>query len=85
MPQGGAMVKTKGIIVPVDWNEDGVAVSFAVSTFDEDEYLLDTGFSREEMMVLIREEVEVSGELRIENGKKTITVSQITTKKQAVA
>ncbi|MGD8369344.1 MAG: hypothetical protein PVG78_17025 [Desulfobacterales bacterium] len=79
------MVKTKGIIVPVDWNEDGVAVSFAVSTFDEDEYLLDTGFSREEMMVLIREEVEVSGELRIENGKKTITVSQITTKKQAVA
>jgi hypothetical protein len=85
MPQGGAMVTTKGLIVPVDWNEDGVAVSFAGSTFDEDEYLLDTGFSREEMMVLIREEVEVSGELRIENGKKTITVSQITTKKQAVA
>ncbi len=85
MPQGGAMIKAKGIIVPVDWNEDGVAVSFALSTFDEDEYLLDSGISREEMMVLIREEVEVSGELRIEDGKKTITVSRIAAKKQAVA
>jgi hypothetical protein len=85
MPQGGAMIKAKGIIVPVDWNEDGVAVSFALSTFDEDEYLLDSGLSREEMMALIREEVEISGELRIEDGKKTITVSRITAKKQAAA
>ena len=79
------MVKTRGIIVPVEWNEDGVAVSFAVSTFNEDEYLLDAGLSREEMMALIREEVEVSGELRIENGKKRIAVFQIITKNQAVA
>jgi hypothetical protein len=85
MPQGGAMIKAKGIIVPVEWNEDGIVVSFAVSTFDEDEYVLDSSLSRAEMMALIREEVEVSGELRIENGKKTITVSQMITQNQAVA
>jgi hypothetical protein len=79
------MIKTKGIIVPVDWNEDGVAIAFAVSTFDEDEYVLESGLSREELMALIREEVEVWGELRVEGGKKTIAVSKITAKKQAVA
>jgi len=79
------MIKTKGIIVPVDWNEDGVAIAFAVSTFDEDEYVLESGISREELMALIREEVEVWGELRVESGKKTIAVSKITTKNQAVA
>jgi hypothetical protein len=79
------MIKTKGIIVPVDWNEDGVAIAFAVSTFDEDEYVLEGGLSGEELMALIREEVEVLGELRIEGGKKTIAVSTITAKNQAVA
>ena len=79
------MIKTKGIIVPVDWNEDGVAIAFAVSTFDEEEYVLESGLSREELMALIREEVEVWGEMRVESGKKTIAVSKITTKNQAVA
>ena len=79
------MIKTKGIIVPVDWNEDGVAIAFAVSTFDEEEYVLESGLSREELMALIREEVEVWGEMRVESGKKTIAVSKITAKNQAVA
>ena len=79
------MIKTKGIIVPVDWNEDGVAVCFAVSTFDEDEYVLETRLSKEEMAALIREEVEVTGELRMKNGKKTILVSAIDAKGRAVA
>lgn len=79
------MIKTKGIIVPVDWNEDGVAVSFAVSTFDEDEFVLESRMSKEEMVALIREEVEVSGELRLKNGKKTIVVSAIDVKGRAVA
>ncbi len=79
------MIKTKGIIVPVDWNEDGVAVTFAVSTFDEDEYVLESRLSKEEMAVLIREEVEISGELRIKDGKKTIIVSGIDAKGRAVA
>jgi hypothetical protein len=82
---GGVMIKTKGIIVPVDWNEEGVAVSFAVSTFDEDEYVLESRMSREEMVALIREEVEVSGELGMKSGKKTIVVSAIDIMGRAVA
>ncbi len=79
------MIRARGIIVPVEWSEDGIAVSFALSTFDEDEYVLESGLSREEMMALVREEVEVSGELRIERDKKTIAVSQISAKKRAAA
>ena len=79
------MIKTRGIVVPVDWNEDGGAVSFAVSTFNEDEYVLDCGLSTEEMTQMIHEVVEVCGELRIENGKKTISVVKISNRKQPVS
>ena len=78
-------MKAKGIVVPVDWNADGVAVSFAVSTFDEDEYILEGGLARDEMMAMLREEVEVSGELRMQNGKKRIAVAEIRGKNQAPA
>jgi hypothetical protein len=79
------MIKTRGIVVPVDWNADGIAVAFAVSTFDEDEYILEGNLSRDDMMAMIRKEVEVSGELRFENGKKKISVAEIRGRNQATA
>ena len=35
------MVAIQGIIVPADWDENGNVTAVAVSTYDDEEYLID--------------------------------------------
>ena len=58
------LFKIRGIIIPSSWNEEGHALSVAVSTFDEEEYFVEQ----------LREKVEVSGVVRVDEGTKTIKV-----------
>lgn len=34
-------ITTEGVVIPVDWNDNGDPITFAVSTYNEQEYLID--------------------------------------------
>jgi predicted RNA-binding protein len=74
------LIKIKGIIIPFDWDEKGKVVAVAVSTYDEDVYLVDRQEKGLEMLDLLQEQVEIRGELRRENHKKIIIVKKYTLK-----
>jgi len=66
----------------VDWDEKGSVVALAISTPNEDEYLIDKDhFKGKELLHLIQEEVEVSGVVREDEDKKIITVQKYILKK----
>jgi hypothetical protein len=75
------MMRGRGIIVPIDWDEHGNVVSVALSTHGEDEYVIENQEKGEELKALITQEVEIIGEVRRKNSKKIITVTEYKVKK----
>lgn len=73
---GNNLVTISGIVIPVDWDEKGNVVAVAVSTCDEVEYLIDRHEKGEELLSLIRKEVEISGLVHEDKGSKTIAVKK---------
>ncbi len=67
-------ITIRGLVIPVDWDEKGNVVGVAISTFDENEYLVDRDEESEGLLSIIREEVQVSGIFREEKGKKRFRV-----------
>lgn len=70
------LFKIRGIIIPSAWDEEGHVLAVAVSTFIEEEYLVEKDKRGNQLLRLLREEVEVSGVARIEEGVKTIKVEK---------
>ena len=70
------LITIRGLVTPVAWDEKGHITAVAVSTFDEDEYLIDKVDKWQQLLSLIRKEVEICGELREESGKKIIRVKK---------
>ena len=68
------LATVKGILIPVDWDEDGNVRAVGVAGTDEEEYLIESNDNREMFLRLIRTEVEVHGLLSERAGKKIITV-----------
>ena len=66
----------QGLIIPVAWDEKGNVLAVAISTFDEDEYLIDRDEKGEQLLGLLREEVKVSGVVGLKDGVKTIKVTE---------
>ena len=64
----------QGLIIPVDWDERGNVIAIAISTFDEDEYLIDMDEIGKELMSHLREKIEISGQYLVKSGKKMIRV-----------
>ena len=75
---GNNPVIIRGIVIPADWDEKGNVVAVAVSTYDEVEYLINIERHKkgEELLSLIRKEVEISGLVREDEGSKIITVKK---------
>ena len=73
---GDEPLTIKGIVIPVDWDKEGKVVAAAISTHDEDEYLIDNDYKGEELLHLVREEVEVSGVAKENKDKKIIAVQK---------
>lgn len=71
------LITIRGIIIPVDWDEKGRVVGIAISTFNEDEYLVEQGQKGAELMRFIRQEVEISGILKRGENSRIITVKEI--------
>ena len=70
------LTTVRGIVIPVDWDKEGNALAVAISSPDEQEYVIEQNEKRKELTELIRQEIEVSGVVRkaIKKGRKTITV-----------
>jgi hypothetical protein len=64
----------KGVVIPVDWDEEGNVTGAAVSTYDEDEYFIEGRGEGVRLMADMRKRVQVQGTVREEGGRKIITV-----------
>ena len=67
----------KGIIIPAAWDKEGNAISLAIATDDEKEYLIDSlqGFS--ELLALLRQEVIATGTIKLTDKNWVIRVKSI--------
>jgi hypothetical protein len=70
------LTKVKGIVVPVAWDEDGKEVAFAISTYEEEHYRITKDDKGKKLEALIREEVEVIGEVNEHENKKMISIKK---------
>jgi hypothetical protein len=64
----------RGIIIAVDWDDDGSVTSIAVSAHDEEEYVIEQG---EDLLEFIREEVEITGVPKKKRKGKAISVKKL--------
>jgi hypothetical protein len=78
---GSNLTKVGGIVVPIAWDESGRVTAIAISTWDEDEYVVDFTGKGKELLSHIRDEVEVIGRTRAEQSRKIIVVRELSLKK----
>ncbi len=81
MKGGGRPITIRGIVIPVDWDEKGKVIAAAVSTYTEDEYLINNDYRGRELLHLIQEEVEVKGIVTQNKDKKMIGVQKYVLRK----
>lgn len=75
------LMRGRGVIIPVEWDENGNVAGIAISTHGEDEYVIEDEGKEEELKALIRQEVEVFGEARRRDGKKYVKVTKYKVRK----
>ncbi|NIS75382.1 MAG: hypothetical protein GTO08_08910 [Deltaproteobacteria bacterium] len=73
------MITVKGILTVLDWDDAGNALGLVLSSFHEEEYVIDTSsLSSLDLTELIREAVEITGTLVEERkGRKVIRLQEI--------
>jgi len=76
MKKADKPITIKGLVIPVDWDEKGKVIAAAISTHDEDEYLIERIYKGQELLDLLRREVEVRGLVREKQNKKKIRVQE---------
>ena len=64
----------RGLITPAAWDEKGNVVTIALSSFDENEYLIDNDEIGMKLFSFLRVVVQLSGIVRNEDGVKRIAV-----------
>ncbi|MGA1874288.1 MAG: hypothetical protein ACMUIA_01640 [bacterium] len=70
-------VTLTGIITPVEWDENDCVIAVALSTSDEEEYLIDDSDLGEELLEFTSQNVRVTGVLEEdEYGDKRIIVKR---------
>jgi len=74
---GDSIVRIKGVVIPVDWDDEGKAIAVAISAWDETDYRINMDAKGESLLQCIHKEVEVEGNVQ-ENGKgKTVSLIEI--------
>lgn len=67
--------RVRGIIIPVDWDEEGNALAAAISGLDEQEYLIKQDGKGKELLQLMRQEIEAMGVVKKgSKGRKIIKI-----------
>ncbi|MDF1594212.1 MAG: hypothetical protein P1P89_22100 [Desulfobacterales bacterium] len=70
------MHKIQGVVVPRTWDENGRVVAITILTHDEDEYHVESDGRGKELKTFIRENVEVLGTVKPQDGIKVIQVKK---------
>lgn len=70
-----ALTTVTGIVISVDWDEEGNPIAAAISSPDEQEYFIDPDAKGKELLGLIRKKIEAEGVVRKKKkDQKIITV-----------
>ena len=70
-------ITTVGVIIPVEWEENGKPVSFALASYEEKEYLIDVRSELgKQLSTIEKRKVRVNGTLgRVVNNRRIIFVN----------
>jgi hypothetical protein len=79
-PAHSKWITIRGLVIPAEWDETGNVIALAISTFDEDEYIIEKNREEGRLYSLIRKEIEASGIIRDSKGKKRIEVRDYKTR-----
>jgi hypothetical protein len=75
--RGDELTTVRGIVIPVDWDEEGNVLAVAILGAGEEEHFVEQDEEGKKLLELTRQEVEVSGTVREAiRGHKTITVKR---------
>lgn len=70
-------ITIRGLLVPVDWDEKGNITETAISTYFEEEYLIEKNARRDEMLPFLRQRVKVIGLVSMDaRGRKAVRVEE---------
>jgi len=76
--RGDELITVRGLIIPVDWDQEGNVVGLALSSYDEREYRIEMQDKGIELFKFVRKEVEVTGSIDEKEGKKIFNVKKYT-------
>ena len=70
-------ITIRGLLVPFDWDEKGNITKTAVSTYFEEEYLIEKNARGEALLPFLRQRVKVVGFMRMDDrGRKVVRVEE---------
>lgn len=69
-------ITVRGILIPVEWDESGSVLTTAVSTNQEDQFVIEDSKKGEELRAHLRAEVEVTGSVKESEGRTIIRVEE---------
>lgn len=78
MENNELQITAVGVVIPVEWDEKGTPRAFAVSTYKEQEYLIDNlTMSGRRLMKQVHRKIRVTGTLGlVVNNRRVITVNR---------
>ncbi len=68
-------ITLRGVVIPVEWDENGTVIATAIATTDEDEYLIASDRKGQEFFSMLQKSVEVQGQCKTEGNKKVLLIS----------
>ncbi|MBW2064866.1 MAG: hypothetical protein JRJ03_07990 [Deltaproteobacteria bacterium] len=71
-------VSIKGLITPTEWDNHGNITGISISAFDEEEYPLYPDDKGRDLMSMVRQTVEIQGEILEDEGKRRLKVINYT-------
>ena len=70
-------ITIRGLLVPIDWDEHGNIIKTAVSSYFEEEYLIEKNVRGEALLPFLRQKVKVIGFVRMDDrGRKVVRVEE---------
>ena len=70
-------ITIRGLLVPIDWDEKGNITEIAVSTYFEEEYLIQKNVREEALLPFLRQKVKVIGLVSMDDrGRKVVRVEE---------
>ena len=69
-------VKIRGLVTPSGWDENGKILSISISTFDEQEYVVEKDEKGEGLLPFLHKEIEIFGLIRKEGCSKRIKIKR---------